>query len=181
MCIIPYLRVYHIENYVIHSYVVLHGGSCSKNTNLKHSLLLLQRSRRSTVLKRKHPLVRWFESWDHLLASGVGILRLMPASDLPPSTTRLGVFSFIMFPCHDVTMQLSEVKILGVLLCLLYQGIMMQNHITNITDNQIRICYNRTCSWYVLLSWNLLRNAIFPNGYQEMKRELYCWMILMGF
>ena len=29
-----------------------------------------------------------------MLASGVGILRLMPANDLSPRTTRLGVFSF---------------------------------------------------------------------------------------
>ena len=29
---IPYLRVYHVENYVIHHHVVLHGGSCSNNT-----------------------------------------------------------------------------------------------------------------------------------------------------
>ena len=28
------------------------------------------------------------------MASGVGIISLMPASDLPPRTTRLGVFSF---------------------------------------------------------------------------------------
>ena len=28
--VIPYLRVYHVENYVIHHHVVLHGGSRSK-------------------------------------------------------------------------------------------------------------------------------------------------------
>ena len=28
--IVPYLRVYHVENYVIHHHVVLHGGSRSK-------------------------------------------------------------------------------------------------------------------------------------------------------
>ena len=45
-------------------------------------------------VKGKHPLVGWCESGDHLLASCVGILRLMPANDLPPRTTQLGVFSF---------------------------------------------------------------------------------------
>ena len=42
-------RVYHVENYVTHHHVVLHGGSRSKNADLKISLLLLQRSRRSMV------------------------------------------------------------------------------------------------------------------------------------
>ena len=49
--LIPYLRVYHVENYVIHHHVALHSGSRSKNADLKISLLLLQRSRRSTVKK----------------------------------------------------------------------------------------------------------------------------------
>ena len=46
---ILYLRVYHIKNYMIHHHVVLHGGSRSKNADLKISLLVLQRSRRSMV------------------------------------------------------------------------------------------------------------------------------------
>ena len=55
--IIPYLRVYHVENYVIHHHVVLHGGSRSKNAALKISLLLLQRSRRRAY-ERKTPARR---------------------------------------------------------------------------------------------------------------------------
>ena len=43
--------------------------------------------------KGKHQLVGWCESGDHLLASGGGFRRLMPASDLPTRTTRrAGVF-----------------------------------------------------------------------------------------
>ena len=44
-------------------------------------------------LKGKHPLVGWCETGDHLLASGGGFLRLMPASDIPIRITRrAGVF-----------------------------------------------------------------------------------------
>ena len=75
--------VYHIGNYVIHHHVVLHGGSCSKNADL-NILLLLQRSRRS--IKGKHSLVEWWESGDHLLASGVGILCFWHQIPLPEAS-----------------------------------------------------------------------------------------------
>ena len=88
---IPYLRVYHVESYVIHHHVILHGWSRSKI--YWHHLVVYSISKNG-MIKGKHPIIGWCESGDHSLASGVGILRLMPASDLPPRTTRLGVFSF---------------------------------------------------------------------------------------
>ena len=77
----PYLRVNHVENYVIHHHVVLHGGSRNKNADLK---IISSSSKKQLKygIKGKHPLVRWCESGDHLLASGVGILR--PRPRIPP-------------------------------------------------------------------------------------------------
>ena len=57
-------------------------------------------------IKGEFPLVGWCESGDHLLTSGIAILRLMPASDLPTRTTWLGVFSFkITFGSHTCACQ----------------------------------------------------------------------------
>ena len=53
---IPYLRVYHIENYVIHHHVVLNGGSHSKNADLKFHLFLFKEA--DVRYKTKTPACR---------------------------------------------------------------------------------------------------------------------------
>ena len=99
--LVMYLTVYHVENCMIRHHVVLHGGPRSKNADLKISLLLLQRRRRSTVWKENtcssggasREITCWHQAWESS-AFGVGFLRLMPTSDLPPRTTRFGLFYF---------------------------------------------------------------------------------------
>ena len=57
--VIPYLRVYHVENYVIHHHVVLHGGSRCKNADLKINFVFFKEA--EVRYKRKthsRPVVR---------------------------------------------------------------------------------------------------------------------------